>query len=142
MKLSSQEKENIITLARAVLSGPHPSPNEYALLGTALRDYEAVEYLAIFDENDKPGLQQNGAVLIWHLLDPLTKSELPSDLPEESLVVHSQNGLGTLRVNGSAADGSIRIICIDFHRGGFTYVRARDEYLGFYPPVERQGESA
>lgn len=145
MKLSAQEKENLCTLANAVLRGAEEGLLEemmaerYSALRGGCQAYGS-DCLGICDLYDRDEFRVTGAALILLLnYGPTYRGPIPTDLPEGSSVVHRKYGTGVVTINKTIKSNSsahscwgngddIRAIWIDFD-GSVMPMKPAEEYL-------------
>jgi len=152
MKLSVQERENLCTLANAVIRGSKEGlPEEviaerYSLMYSAVLAYGS-DLVNICQMYDRAEYREDGAGLILMLnYGPTYSGTIPEDLPEGRSVIHETFGVGEVHVNkvvkssspgtsclGKSAD--FRMIAIEFF-DGVHWMKPDEQYLAIITPEE------
>jgi hypothetical protein len=154
MKLSAQEKENLCTLACAVIRGCKEGlPEEvvaerYSLMYSAVLAYGS-DLINICQMYDRAENREDGAGLVLMLnYGPQTNGTIPQDLPEGSSVIHETFGVGEVLVNKIVRTNSpansmwghgedFRMIAVEFF-DGTHWMKPDENYLSITPPAEKQ----
>lgn len=150
--MTIQERQNICTLANAVLRGADATLPEqeiaerYATMRSGLEAYgcDCIELSKLYDH---PGLWQEGAGLIlMSNFQPEQGGVITKDLPEGCSVLHREHGVGNVTINKTIRTDSpanscwghgedIRIIWVDFY-GEVRQMLVNETYLTiFFNPL-------
>ena len=154
MKLSCQEKENLCTLANAVLRGSEEGLCEpllaerYSVMRSGVLAYGS-DCLGICDLYDRDEFRVTGAALILLLnYGPTYRGIIRADLPEGCSVIHKTYGAGVVTINKTIKSNSsahscwghgddIRAIWIDFD-GNVVPMKPAEEYLTIFSLAEQE----